>query len=245
MPVFPKKLCHWTTGTSETCMKVTHLFVCCFSGSLVPVLLVGFQANRSGSNSNQTKLQKMKSEINFKSLPGSLTNPSSQQNTPYQRSHANPTHPKPTFARISTTWPPGRRGSSVIWFPIIPREFYPKNYEFPLWKRHSPQKLSFPFFLSPKKNNMSFFVDTSHIIKPYSISIFCHNRKHLPQLSSPLSSDSKQFPTETPFLDAPEVTASSCAASPNKSWLWWPDWDDQFGWKNESKFTWGLEGKRF
>ena len=60
-----------------------------------------------------------------------------------------------------------------------------------------------------------------------------------------LSSDSKQFLTETPFLDAPEIMASSRASSPNKSWLWWPDWDDQFGWKNESKFTWGLEGKQF
>lgn len=145
MPVFPKmhKLSFTSTNMSSPAWKAHFI-------------KVGFQANRSGSN--QTKLQKMKWEINFKSLPGSLTNPSSQQNTPYQRSHANPTHPKPTFARISTTWPPGRRGSSVIWFPIIPREFYPKNYEFPLWKRHSPQKLSFPFFLSPKKTTCHFLL---------------------------------------------------------------------------------------
>ena len=101
---------------------------------------VGFQANWSGSN--QTKLQKMKSEINFKSLPCSLTNPSSQQ--PNKTKHPKPTQNPPSHASP----PPDHQAAGVIshLIPNHPPKILSQTNKFPLWKRHTWPKIPFPFF---------------------------------------------------------------------------------------------------
>ena len=71
-----------------------------------------------------------------------------------------------------------------------PPKILSQTNEFPLWKRHTWPKIPFPFFLFPK-NNMSFFVDTSHISLCFATTANTSPNFHPHYLQIPNSSQPK------------------------------------------------------